>query len=399
MSKNNKFKRYFILFISLFILLNIGILVFNKTYLYKGLQSTYLKGRTGPGIYDSIIFPIRVAHASNLPEKWETHIPTKELSQEAKNLLNETNTTSFLIVENGEIIHESYYGDHDVYTKSNSFSMAKSFIALMIGVAIDRKEIHGFDDLINDYLPFVLENSEKVTIRDLLGMSSGLKWSESGINPFSDNAEAYYTSDLVSMVKDLKFIDQPGEAFEYKSGNSQILGFILEKATGMHPAAYFEKYIWSEIGAENDLLWSLDHVDGVEKTFCCAYATTRDYAKIGQLILNQGTWNGSLVIESATLNEIITAYNESTSHYGLHFWIYEHSKHPSVYLRGILGQYIIVVPSLNVVMVRTGHKRKGKYSTTDAQSDVSSTDKNDYKQHHPLDLFDYFSILNEVLNK
>jgi len=230
-------------------------------------------------------------------------------------------------------------------------------------------------------------------------MSSGLEWSESGVNPFSDNAEAYYTSDLASLVKNLSFINKPGEVFEYKSGNSQILGYILENATGMHPTTYFEKYIWSKINAENDLLWSLDHEEGIEKTFCCAYATTRDYAKIGQLILNEGVWNNKIIIESSTLNEITSPYNEKTQHYGLHFWIYEHPEHPAVYLRGILGQYIIAVPSLNVVMVRTGHKRKGRYSTTDAQTEINLTEeKKDYKQHHPLDLFDYFSILKEVLN-
>lgn len=398
--KINKIKRYFILFLSLFVLANIGVVLFNKTYLYKGLQATYLKGKTGPGIYDSITFPIRVAQASKSPEKWEFYSSSKELSETSKNLLKETKSTSFLIVENGKILHESYYENHSVYTKSNSFSMAKSFIGLMIGVAIDRKEINGFDDLINDYLPFVLPNSEAVTIRDLLGMSSGLEWSESGVNPFSDNAEAYYTSDLASLVKNLSFINKPGEVFEYKSGNSQILGYILENATGMHPTTYFEKYIWSKINAENDLLWSLDHEEGIEKTFCCAYATTRDYAKIGQLILNEGAWNNKIIIESSTLNEITSPYNEKTQHYGLHFWIYEHPEHPAVYLRGILGQYIIAVPSLQIVMVRTGHKRKGRYSATDAQTEINLTEeKKDYKQYHPLDLFDYFSILKEVLNK
>lgn len=377
-------------------LLHIGIVIAGKTYLYKGIQHTYLKGRTGPGIYDSIIFPVRVAPHSVYPENWKYAENQVQLSERAVTLLEETKTTSFLILKNGEIVHESYFLGHHETTKSNTFSMAKTLVGLMIGIAIDEGKINSFDDEINDYLPFHLENSEGVTIRDLLGMSSGISWTESGADPFSDNAEAYYTDDLSKVTERQKFIEKPG-IFEYKSGNSQILGVILQEATGQHPTDYFHEKIWSKLGTESDFLWSLDSEGGMEKTFCCGYATAKDFARIGQFILNGGTWNNTRLINEATLAELSAPFSEKTSHYGLHFWRYEHPEHPAVYLRGILGQYIIAVPSLDLVIVRTGHERRGKYSAVDGKIEPShQADENNYLLHHPLDIFDYFSILDEL---
>ncbi|HZH86296.1 MAG TPA: serine hydrolase [Brumimicrobium sp.] len=368
--------------------------------MYKGVQETYLKGKTGPGIYDSIIFPVRTAPHASASEEWKVPVPQIQLDQSSIDLLQGIRTTSFLIVKNEEIIHESYYGEHQENTKSNSFSMGKSFIGLLIGIAIDNKEIEGFDAPITDYLPFRLPNDEGITIRHLMGMSSGLDWTESRSNPLSDNAAAYYSSDLNAIMQAESFVNEPGLNFEYVSGNSQLLGIILKEATGKHPTDYFAEKIWSKIGSEHDLLWSLDQEDGTEKTFCCAYATTRDYARIGQLILNNGKWNGEQVISSQSLKTIISPSNIKASHYGLHFWRYNDPIHPAIYARGILGQYIIVIPSLDVVMVRTGHERKKKYFIPkDKRKDVNFVLENGYKEYHPLDLFDYFSTLDKVLDQ
>jgi CubicO group peptidase (beta-lactamase class C family) len=399
-SFKSKLKRFLLILLLFFLFANLIIFITGKTYLYKGIQETYLKGKTGPGIYDSITFPVRTAPNAKISKAWSVKKPLISLDESSRVALNETKTSSFLIVQNGEIIHESYYGQHQEYTKSNSFSMAKSFIGLLIGIAIDNNEIESFDAPITDYLPFRLPKDEEVTIRHLLGMSSGLDWSESGGNPFSDNAAAYYSADLDAIMKAEQFKTEPGLEFDYASGNSQLLGIILKEATGKHPTDYFAEKVWSKIGSEHDLLWSLDHEDGTEKTFCCAYATTRDYARIGQMILNQGQWNGEQVISSSALNTILAPFNVKSAHYGLHFWRYNHPVHPAVYARGILGQYIIIVPSLNVVMVRTGKERKEKFSIPKRKRrDVDFVLKNGYKEYHPLDLFDYFSALDYILEK
>src|SRR5690554_4216004 len=399
-SFKRRLSRFLLVLLLLFVFVNLTIFITGKTYLYKGIQETYLKGKSGPGIYDSIVFPVRVANHANPTEKWKVKSPLLNINESSKEQLIALKTTSFLIVKNGEIIHESYYDQHNEHTKSNSFSMGKSFIGLLIGIAIDNHEISSFDAPITDYLPFRIPNDEGITIRHLLGMSSGLNWSESGSNPLSDNAEAYYSSDLNEIMKKSRFNKKPGLAFEYLSGNSQLLGIILKEATGVSPTEYFEQHVWSKIGAEHDLFWSLYREDGFEKTFCCAYATTRDYARIGQLILNNGRWNGEEVISRESLNTSLSPLDLKGAHYGLHFWRYNHPGHPAVYPRGILGQYSVVLPSLNVVIVRTGHQRKEKYFIPrKKKKDVNFVLENGYKEHHPLDLFDYFSALEYVLEK
>ena len=378
-------KRLLWLLVLVFLVANLFILISGRTYLYKGIKETYLSGKSGPGIYDSLTFPTREAVASTKPKPWTKH-KNIELTGEEVQSLQDIKTTSFLIIENGEIVLERYFDSHTKSTKSNSFSAAKSFIGLSIGIAVDKGFISSLDDTITNYLPFELKGSENITIRHLLAMSSDLKWSESGANPLSDNAWAYYGSDLSEVLKSVSFGDSPGSSFEYASGNSQLLGFILEKASGLSPTEFIEKYVWSKLNTTNDLMWSLDKENGMEKAFCCIYATSRDYARFGQLILNKGRWEDNLIISNDMLDELSAPYNESTPQYGLHFWLLDDPDHPAVYARGILGQYIIAIPSLNMVIVRTGHERQGKHPYQ----------KNDYKSLHPKDLFTYISIAKRI---
>lgn len=388
--KNNSVKKllkrviWFLAFI--FIAANLFILISGRTYLYKGIKETYLSGKSGPGIYDSLTFPVRSAEASKFAKDWPTSENIAVLTKEEENNLSEISTTSFLIIQDGEVVLEKYFNEHTASTKSNSFSAAKSFIGLSIGIAVDKGFISSLDDTISDYLPFSVEGSDDVTIRHLLAMSSDLNWSESGGNPLSDNAWAYYGNDLSEVLKSVSFGESPGHEFEYASGNSQLLGFILEEASGITPTEFVDKYIWSNLNTTHDLSWSLDQEGGMEKAFCCIYATSRDYARFGQLILNHGTWGEKQVVSTSILDELSTPFNTNTPQYGLHFWLLSDPKHPAIYARGILGQYIIAIPSLNMVVVRTGHERKEKYPN----------EKNNYKSLHPKDLFTYISIAKRV---
>jgi len=400
--KSSLFRKIFrasVIFLFLIIVAaNLFILISGRTYLYKGIKETYLSGKSGPGIYDSVVFPTRKANKSQFTSPWSFAEDQEKLTQDEKDFLSQIKTTSFLVVKDGKIIHESYYGKHTENTKSNTFSAAKSFIGLMIGIAIDQGHIDSFDDPITDYLPFSIPNDSLVTIRHLLTMSSGLNWVESGANPLSHNAEAYYGSDLPEIMSSVSFDGKPGKEFVYKSGNSQLLGIILENAVGMTATEFLELQVWSKINTENDLLWSLDHEGGMEKSFCCIYGTSRDYAKIGQLILNEGNWNGKQIISKETLKTLLEPINEEERLYGMHFWRYEDLEHPIVYARGILGQYIIVIPSLNTVVVRTGHERLDKYMVPKAKiNDSEYIAKNQHKIMHPLDLFQYISITKRMV--
>lgn len=383
-------KRLFVWLFLLILGLNIFIWISGRTYLYKGLKETYLSGRSGPGIYDSLTFPTRTIPAAKDPFTWDVHPKGKEtLTAEEKAALDSIQTSSFLIIQDGRIRLENYFNDHHVYTRSNSFSAAKSFIGLSIGIAIDKGFIDSFDDTITKYLPFEIKGAENVTIKHLMAMSSDINWSESGSNPFSDNAWAYYGSDLKEVCKSVSFGDQPGKTFDYASGNSQLLGYILMSASGLHPTEFIQKYVWSKIGTKKPLSWSLDREGGMEKAFCCIYATTRDYARFGQLLLNNGVWEGSTIVDSTTLQVLNTPLINETPQYGLHFWRLQDPDHPAIYARGILGQYIISIPSLNMVVVRTGHERKDKFPE----------EKNNYKSLHPKDLFTYISIAKRIANR
>lgn len=379
-------KRFLYLLTFLILSINIFIWISGRTYLYKGVKETYLSGKSGPGIYDSLTFPTRTAKASNEKRSWKDADNQESLSQKELDALKEINTTSFLIIQNEKILVERYFDTHNKTTKSNSFSAAKSFIGLAIGIAIDQGFIGSLDDTITNYLPFELKGSNNVTIRHLLAMSSDINWSESGGNPLSDNAWAYYGSDLAEVLKSVSFGNSPGEKFDYASGNSQLLGFILKEATGQYPSEFIEKNVWSKINTSNPMQWSLDQENGMEKAFCCIYATTRDYARFGQLILNKGSWGQEQIISTDLLSRLTRPFIKETPQYGLHFWLLEDPTNPAIYARGILGQYIIAIPSLNIVVVRTGHQRKDKLPF----------EKNNYKSLHPKDLFTYISIAKRV---
>ena len=411
MLKTNKYnrlkkfvKRFFLVFAGVIVVLNLAIIFSGKTYLYKGIKETYLKGKSGPGIYDSLVFHTRTIARPKVDNEWTIRSTNNLMSDKHKKVFSQLKTTSFLIVQKGEIVFEKYWENHSPSMRSNSFSVSKSILGLLMGIALDKQLISSFDDPITKYLSFLPAKDSSVTIRHLLAMASGLQWRESGSNPLSENAAAYYGSDLKKLVHTLNFDQAPNEVFEYKSGNSQLLALILQKASGQNVSAFMEKELWGKIGASKNALWSLDRKNGMEKAFCCLYATTRDYARIGQLILNQGIWKGDTIIHPKTLKELtkpafLQKKTKESEHYGLHFWIYNDPQYNVIYARGILGQYIITIPELDLVIVRTGHERKDVFQIpVEYEKDKRYIEKNKHKLNHPSDLFDYIAIAKEIIH-
>lgn len=385
------FKRLAILFVIIIILTNAFILITGRTYIYKGLKETYLIGRSGPSIYDSLVFDNRKILGTGTSDDWLSEVTKKQLSTEQIQSLIELESTSFLVVQHGKVVVEHYFDNHTKKTLSNSFSGSKSVVGLLIGIAVDKGMIKSLDEPIYKYLDFITVKDSNVTIRHLLGMTSDIDWSESGSNPLSDNAEAYYGSDLLASMKKQPFKGNPNKVFDYASGNSQLLGLILEKATGQKVSDFMSENLWKKINAETDALWSLDSEEGIEKAFCCLYSTTRDYARLGQLVLNKGIWAEDTVISSVMLKELTTNYvlDDKENHcYGLHYWILNDPNHKVIYTRGIKGQYIISIPDLDVVIVRTGHKRLDNIKTGEC-----------YMIDHTVDLFLYLEITMQIIKK
>ena len=405
LKKSLKFLGWFVLIV--FISLNLFVILSGRFYLYKGVYYTYLQGETSPTIYDKDKFySATVPHGAPNME-WKMKKVDENGLQKYLAYAETWRSASLLVAHGDTILFEKYWGDHHPETVSNSFSAAKTVVSILIGCAVDDGKIKSLDDPVKTYLPeFSGNGKDQITIRHLLMMASGLDWTESGTNPLSENAESYYGSDLWGLVNRQKVITKPGKEFVYQSGNSQILGFILEKVTGKKLAVYASEKLWQPIGAESDAFWSLDKENGAEKSFCCLYSTTRDFARIGLLLAQKGKWNGKQIIPEWYYNEMIqnpemgTEEGVANTRYGLHVWTYNYNGHQVVYCRGIKGQYIISIPDEDLVIVRTGHKRAPDVNFPENKS-ISAEKRKELtpKIGHPEDLFEYLDFGNKVLEK
>jgi CubicO group peptidase (beta-lactamase class C family) len=274
-------------------------------------------------------------------------------------------TTAFVVIHNHKILHEEYWNGSSDSTRSNSFSAAKSIVSILIGCLIDEGKIKSIDQPVTDFLPdFKHTNGFKLRIKDLLTMSSGIDWDEGYSSLFSPTTKAYYGNSLTDQMLALQVKKEPGKYFEYQSCDTQLLSLIIEKVTGQTLSDYASEKLWIPLGAEYPALWSIDHENGIEKAYCCFNSTATDFARIGQMVLDSGQFNNHQVVSKAYLAEatspaswLKTDNSESLDYYGYQFWMLTHKGHKIVYARGILGQYIFIVPSLNTVIVRLGNER------------------------------------------
>lgn len=317
-------------------------------------------------INDYKIFPSRLLQKSSLPFQFyvdERPLYPKYIQQKPfEQFLRDTKTVAFLIIKNDTILYEKYFFDYTEKSIVPSFSMAKSVTSLLIGCAIDDKYIQSVNEPVTNYIPELKKNRfDKVTIRHLLQMTSGIKFKENYFNPFGDAARFYYGNHLRKKILKMKLKKEPGKQFEYVSGNTQVLGWVLERALKNKTITqYLQERIWTPLGMEFDATWSIDNKrNGIEKTFCCLNARARDFAKIGRLYLHNGNWNGRQIVSSGCI-ELLTRPDTTqgaVSYYQYQWWLPTPGK--DFLAEGFLGQYIYVNPSRNLIIVRLG-KKEGK---------------------------------------
>ncbi len=394
--------------LTIFIGVNLFIVLTGRYYLYSGIAKTYLLGRTGPTIYDLDVFPVNTIKKSERPYKFVVNTNPKINLNSSDIAYHEAfDTKAFLVFQGDTLVYEKYWDEHSINQVSNSFSAAKTIIGLLVGIAIEEGKIKNVDEYVGKYLPeFNTNGREKITIRHLLSMSAGFDWIESGKNPLSQAAEGYYGTDLYGLVTRLRVIEKPGITFNYQSGNSQILGFIVERATGKSIDEYTEEKLWNPLGAASNAFWSLDKENGDEKAFCCMYATARDYALIGHLILNNGVWNGRQIVPRWYMEEMVktpkmkTKENVPNMRYGWHIWVYKNKGNPVYYCRGLMGQYMIAIPHKNRVIVRLGAKRDEHYSIPENKlNDTHYRTLNDEKYGHTIDLYRYINMSDRIMEQ
>lgn len=355
MKKFLKWVGYILL--GIIIIVNAIILFSGRFYIYKAIANTYLKGRSGVSIDEYGIFPNRVVKIG-VPMSWPVSKNYNKKSIYPRYLaeFKRYETEAYVIIKNDSLYFEQYWDGYSDTSHTNSFSMAKSIVSILTGIAIQDGKIKSVDEHVYDFIPsFKTEMDSLLTIKDLLTMSSGMDFVESYSSPFAYPAEAYYGTDLLSNTLRYKVVNQPGKEFFYQSGNSFLLGYIVSVATGKKLSDYAAEKLWQPLGSEHPAFWSLDHDGGLEKAYCCFNSNARDFARLGQLYLDSGKWGGKqLAPKEFVLQSMKPALD---AHYGYNWWILNCDGHNVPYCRGILGQYIFVIPDKNMVVVRLGKKR------------------------------------------
>jgi len=337
-------------------------------------------------VEDYKIFPDRGLHANNNPFVFPKGRPLTARAPEGLKVqgkevkfdkyLEENKTIGFLIIQNDTLVYEKYFGSYDSASIISSFSMADSYTSAIIGCAIEDGLIKSVDLPVTDFIPELQKNGfEKVTIKHLLQMTSGLDFNESFSDPMGEAATFYYGKNIQESAIHLTLKREPGKAFDYRSGSTQLLGLILQRVLKNETIThYFERRIWFPIETEFNGSWSIDRNDGIEKTFCCINARARDFAKFGRLYLNKGNWNGKQVISEKWINESLTAdlTNGGVNYYKYQWWLYENNPDGAFYAQGYLGQYIYVNPKKNLIIVRLG-KGEGNVNWKSLFSNYAAT--------------------------
>ena len=335
------------------------IYVSKYNYLLRGISTVYLTGHTTAYLTDYKKFYNDSILKSAQPQPWPLHdFYNQFLTNNAlEDYHKDRKTVAYLVIKSDSILYEKYYDGFGRDSKSNSFSVVKSVVSALMGIAIQDGDIKSLDQKVVDFIPDLKgPYADQVTVGDLSSMASGQKWSEEYYNPFSVTSASYFVKDLDALIIDQPITEKPGEKFRYKSGTTQLLGMVIKKATGKTLSDYLTEKLWQPLGAEKTALWQLDSEEkGMEKAFCCLATNARDFARIGKLYKNHGRWNGTQLLDSSFVELSVKPRFELSPQYGYGWWLDDFRGKKIFMMRGHLGQYILVVPEEDLIVVRLGH--------------------------------------------
>ena len=285
-----------------------------------------------------------------------------------------SDSTSLIVSHRGVIQLERYWKGEGADQVVYSFSMHKSILALLLGIAIEEGHIGGIDDPLATYLPeWRGDPRERITLRHALQMNSGLEPMSFPVNPFSKHVKRQIGTNLAGTALSFRLQDEPGSVFNYNGVNPTLLVMVLERATGQRYAAYLSAKLWQPLGNEDASVW-LDHPGGLARGATSLYAKPMDWLRIGHMLLNKGRANGRQIIPADWLAEMTTP-SPTNPRYGLLTWIgadYVEQRTLDafegfaavaetpfdagdiIYFDGLGGQRVYVIPSAQLVIVRTG---------------------------------------------
>jgi CubicO group peptidase (beta-lactamase class C family) len=302
------------------------------------------------------------ARASPLPRGEPDHVVLTAQGRDLDEFLRDTDTLAFVVVHEDRLVREQYFGGSTRESRETSFSAAKSFVSTLVGIAIDRGLIGSVDDPVTEALPELAARDprfRKITLRDLLTMSSGIRYREGGFRSLGDDTYTYYGVDLRDVALNRVQIEgPPGMAWEYNNYHPLLLGLVLERTTGTSVSDFMARRLWQPLGAEADATWSLDSKrSGFEKLESGVNARAVDYARFGLLFLHDGSWNGRRIVSREWVRAatrpgpaVGPAYYFG---YGYFWWI-DVERPGRFYALGKYGQYVYVAPDADAVVVRLG---------------------------------------------
>ena len=272
-----------------------------------------------------------------------------------------------IVIKDNKITFEEYWLGNDENSVVISWSMAKSVISALMGIAIDEGLIQDVYDPVTKYVPYLKGTGyDNVPIKHVLQMSSGIGFTEdygvfnSDINRLGRLLAL--NSSIDEFVASLKKIREPGTYHQYVSMDTQVLSMVLREVTGKTISEYMEEKLWKRIGTESDGYWLIDN-QGVEIVFGCFNAVLRDYARLGLLFLNEGKWGGQAIVPEDWIQASVTpdaphlqpGENPASFWvlgYGYQWWIPQHPEGDFLAI-GAAGQYIYVHPAHCLVITKT----------------------------------------------
>jgi CubicO group peptidase (beta-lactamase class C family) len=303
------------------------------------------------------VFPTRIIHAGDapypLPEK-PVELGEVPLAVEGDPLtvdeyFERQDVAGLLVIKNGNIVYERYGLGNDRDSRWVSFSVTKSVVSMLVGAAMRDGYIRSLDEKVSDYLPRLKGSSyDRSSIRNILQMASGVQWNEDYADPASDvNSAEWSTLGLYEYLRHKPRDAEPGELFNYNTGETNLVGTLLRSAIGNNLSTYLEEKIWRPFGMESDAWWMLSEQGGGETGGCCINATLRDYGRIGLFALANGRLrDGTEVLPEGWMQESTTP-SIGYPGYGYLWWLRPDGDYQAM---GIFGQGIYIDPAENVVI-------------------------------------------------
>lgn len=266
-----------------------------------------------------------------------------------------------IVLQDGKIRFESYARDYDKDGRWTSFSVAKSLVSTLVGAAIKDGFIKSIDDPLTSYIPELKGSGyDGVTVKQLLTMQSGVRWNEDYEDPKSDVAKFNLTKasgeedPIVTYMKTLKREAEPGTRWQYNTGETNLIGVLVAKATGKSLSDYLSEKIWTPYGMEQDAVWILND-GGKEIGGCCISASLRDFARFGHFAMTGGAIGGQAVVPEgwfAAAGTKQAEIGEDGRGYGYQWWTFDDG---SFAAQGIFGQGIFIDPKRKLVVATNGN--------------------------------------------